>query len=186
MIKHRSLAKLIILSMITCGIYGIFFWWGYIDDINEVCVCDGKKSPNLIVVVLLSVFTCGLYYLFWLYKQGERLQAIAPDYGLILKDGGGSVLIQYLLGSFFTSLGSSISSAASMVNGKYSIAVAGFNDAAFRDMVTALHIAPDAVLMLLFCGVVLYLLGIVLTLSALNVLIRNLNAVGHVYNERCR
>jgi hypothetical protein len=186
MIKHRSLAKLIILSLLTCGIYGIFFWWGYINDINEVCVCDGKKSPNIIVVALLSVLTCGLYYLIWLYRQGERLQAIAPDYGLTLKDGGGSVLVQYLLGSFFMSLGSSLGSAASMANGKYSVAVAGFSDAAMRDMVSALHIAPDAVLMLLFSGTVLYLLGLVLTLSSFNVLIKNLNAVGRVYNERCR
>jgi len=186
MIKNRSIAKLIILSILTCGIYSIFFWWGYINDINEVCVCDGKKSPNFIIVALLSFFTCGLYYLIWLYKQGERLQAIAPDYGLNIKEGGSSVLIQYLLGSFFTSLGSSISSTASMANGKYSVAVAGFNDAAFKEMVSALNIAPDAVLMLLFCGVVLLLLGFVLTLSSLNVLIRNLNAIGEVYNERCR
>ena len=185
MIKQRSLAKLIILTFLTCGIYGIFFWWGYIRDINEVCICDGKKSPNYLVVMLLSSLTCGLYYLIWLNRQGERLKDMAPTYGLDFKEGGGNVLLYHLLGSFLFSLASSVSNIAYLASGKYAVSFAGYNDAALREAVSALNIAPDAALMLAFCSMVIYLLGFVLMMNALSILIKNLNAVGKVYNERC-
>ena len=185
MIIQRSLAKLIILSFLTCGIYGFFFWWGYINDINQVCVCDGKKSPNLLVVSLLSFFTCGLYYLFWLYTQGERLRSIAPDYRLTLKQGGSSVLVQYILGSLLIGFGSSGGGTAFWASGKYEVALAGYSDAALKEMVSALHIPPDVALMVALCSAVLYLLGVVLLLSGLNILINNLNAVGKAFNAKC-
>lgn len=185
MIKQRSLAKLIVLSFLTCGIYGFFFWWGYINDINEVCVCDGKRSPNLIVVMLLSFFTCGLYNLFWLHRQGERLQSIAPDYKLRLKQGGSSVLIKYILGSFLMGFASSSGGTASLASGKYTVTFAGYSDVALREMVNAWHIPPDVALIIALYSIVMYLLGIVLMLSSLNILIENLNAVGKVYNAKC-
>jgi hypothetical protein len=184
MIKQRSLVKLIVLSILTCGIYGFFFWWGYINDINNACVCDGKKSPNFLIVIVLSSLTCGLYYLIWLYRQGERLKFMAPAYGLNFKEGGGTVLIYHLLGSFMLSIGSSFSSLAAMASGRYAVTIAGVDDAALRDAVAMLNIAPDAALLLLFCGAVLYLVSITLSLSAIGILIRNLNAVGRVYNSR--
>ncbi len=185
MIKQRSLAKLIVLSFLTCGIYGFFFWWGYIRDINNACVCDGKKSPNYLVVLLLSGLTCGLYYLIWLYRQGERLKTMAPAYGLDFKEGGGNVLVYQLLGSFLISVASSVSNLAFVASGQYTVSFAGYNDAALRETLSALNIAPDAALMIAFCGIVIFLLGVVLVLSGLGILIKNLNAVGLVYNERC-
>lgn len=186
MIKQRSLAKLIVLSFLTCGIYGFFFWWGYINDINEVCVCDGKRSPNLIVVMLLSFFTCGLYNLFWLYRQGERLQSIAPDYKLRLKQGGNSVLIKYILGSFLMGFGSSAGGTSSLASSKYTVTFAGYSDAALREMVSNWHIPSDVALIIALYSLVMFLIGIVLMLSSLNILIDNLNAVGKVYNAKCR
>lgn len=100
MIKKRSLAAFILLSLITCGIYGIVFMWGYVNDINRVCVGDGQESPNYIIVLLLSMITCGIYGMYWLYKQGDRLQNIAPKYGLSFQEGGTTVLLWSLLGAF--------------------------------------------------------------------------------------
>jgi len=185
MIKQRSLAKLIVLSFLTFGIYGFFFWWGYIKDMNDVCVCDRKNSPNYLAVLLLSGLTCGLYYLIWLYRQGERLKDVAPAYGLEFKEGGGNVLVYQLVGSFLISLASSVSSLAFMASGKYTVSIAGYNDAALREALSAWQITPDSALMIAFCGMVILLLGIVLMLSGLGILIKNLNAVGRVYNERC-
>ena len=185
MIKQRSLVKLIVLSFLTCGIYGFFFWWGYINDINNACVCDGKRSPNYLIVLLLSVLTCGLYYLIWLYRQGERLRDMAPAYNVRINEGGGVVLVYHLLGSFVLNIASSISSIASVAGGKFTVTVAGVDDAALRDAVASMNIAPDAVVLLYFVGIVLFLLGVTLMLSGMNILVKNLNAIGKVFNERC-
>lgn len=106
MIAQRSLAKLIIFSILTCGIYSIVFWWGYTNDINRVCEGDGQESPNYIVVILLSIVTCGFYMWYWYYKQGNRLQAIAPKYGLTFIENGTTVLLWMLLGSLLCGIGS--------------------------------------------------------------------------------
>lgn len=185
MVKQRSLVKLIILSFLTCGIYSFFFWWAYVNDINQVCVCDEKKSPNWLVVMLLSFFTFGLYYLFWLYRQGERLRCIAPDYKLTFKQGGGSVLAQYFFGCAFVSLGSSAATISFFISGIYTVSFAGYSDAVFRDMFSAWNIPSDMLLILALCSLTLYFLGIVMMLKSLNILINHLNAVGKVFNEKC-
>jgi drug/metabolite transporter (DMT)-like permease len=95
---------LIILSIVTLGIYGIVFWWGYVKDINRVCH-DGEDSPNYIVVLLLSFITCGIYSLYWHYKQGNRLQAAAPQYNLSFQENGTSVLLWMVLGSCLCGVG---------------------------------------------------------------------------------
>lgn len=39
----RSFWTVLLLSIITCGIYGIVFWYNYTEDVNVVCRRDGKK-----------------------------------------------------------------------------------------------------------------------------------------------
>jgi len=190
MIKRRSLLKLILLSLITCGIYSIFFWWSYVNDINDVCVCDGKKSPNFIVVLLLTVLTCGIYYLFWLYRQGERLRDIAPEYGLTLKEGGGTVLMLNIAGSVVVSLSSSVSSAVYAFSGLGGAATVTMgskiiNPADFTDLMIKWGITQDLLYLLAFLSLVLLIVGISLSLNALGILIKNLNAIGVVYNMKC-
>jgi hypothetical protein len=72
MIKRRSLLTLILLSFITCGIYGIVFWYNYSDDMNKVCNGDGKQTQNYLIVFLLSFITCGIYPIVWL-SRGKSL-----------------------------------------------------------------------------------------------------------------
>ena len=59
--KRKSFWKYFGLSIITFGIYSIYFWYKYIQDINKICKDDGKESPNYIVVMLLSLVTLGIY-----------------------------------------------------------------------------------------------------------------------------
>lgn len=70
-IKPRSLATCIILSIITCGIYGIYW---------EVCLCNDFKAvynrddlPNGGMVVLLTIVTCGIYGIYYMYKAGKTI-----------------------------------------------------------------------------------------------------------------
>lgn len=97
-IQYHSFWKYLLLSIITCGIYGIYFLYGYVKALNKICEGDGKESKNYIVVLLLSMITCGIYGFYWWYVQGERLYQIAPKYNVKVREKGSSILVWELLG----------------------------------------------------------------------------------------
>ena len=109
MIRRRSFGAYLILSIITCGIYSIFFWYSFTEDVNRMCAGDGEESPNYIVVLLLSIVTCGIYGIYWFYKQANRMRNAAPRYGVTLTEGGTDFLVWYLVGMLFCFVGSFIS-----------------------------------------------------------------------------
>lgn len=97
MIQKRDFWKYFLLSIVTCGIYGIVFFYGWTEENNQVCAGDGKDSPNYILVLLLSLVTCGIYFYIWIYQRAQRLQDNAPRYGLQISDSGSNVLVITLL-----------------------------------------------------------------------------------------
>jgi hypothetical protein len=99
MIKKRGLAGLIIFSIITFGIYGLYWIHSLAKDVNTICEGDGKKTSGLLMYFLLSIITLGIYSLVWLYMLGDRLQDNAPKYNLTFKESGGTVLLWYIFGS---------------------------------------------------------------------------------------
>jgi hypothetical protein len=100
MIKKRGLAGLILLSIVTLGIYSLYWIHKLAKDVNAVCEGDGKKTGGLLKYLLLGIITFGIYDLVWLYMLGDRLQDNAPKYGLTFKESGSTVLLWYILGSF--------------------------------------------------------------------------------------
>lgn len=82
-ISKRELATCIILSLVTCGIYGIVWMINLVDDLNTASQSQGDQ--NGVTVFLLSLVTCGIYSYIWLYKAGEKVNVIkrlngeAPD-----------------------------------------------------------------------------------------------------------
>ncbi|MDD3172298.1 MAG: DUF4234 domain-containing protein [Herbinix sp.] len=105
MIKQRSFITMLLLSIVTCGIYGIIFWYNYSDDMNTVCNGDGKITQNYIIVILLSIVTCGIYGWVWYYGLGNRLQENAPRYGINFTENGTTVLLWMLFGSLLCGFG---------------------------------------------------------------------------------
>lgn len=105
MIKQRSLLTYILLSLVTFGIYSIYFWYTYTDDLNTVCAGDGEETTNYILVLLLSMVTCGIYGYIWYYKVGNRLQNNAPRYGLFFSENGTTALLWLLFGSLVCGIG---------------------------------------------------------------------------------
>ncbi len=74
MIVKRSIPLAVIFTIITCGIYGIY-WMIKIND--EVNYLSGEtQATSGVVVFLLGIVTCGIYTLYWLYKMGERCDRI--------------------------------------------------------------------------------------------------------------
>ena len=107
--QDRNFIVMFLLSAITFGIYGIYYWYKFVKDLNTLGEGDGEESPNYIVVMLLSVITCGIYNFFWFYKQGNRMQKIGQRNGVTIDENGTTLLLWFLLGSLLCGIGPLIS-----------------------------------------------------------------------------
>ena len=105
MIQERSLWKLILLSVVTCGIYSIYFWYQFDRDVNLICEGDGEQPMSYLLVVVLSVLTCSIFLWYWFYKQANRLQANARRYGMEIQENGTTVILWFLIGGWFFFVG---------------------------------------------------------------------------------
>ncbi len=97
MIKKRKTGKFIFLNIITLGIYGLFFWTKWTNDLNKICDGDDKDSGHYLLVFLLDIFSLGIYAFVWNYQMVERMYQKAKDYNITLKHGGMFVMIWRIL-----------------------------------------------------------------------------------------
>lgn len=88
---NRNIVVCIILSLVTCGIYGLF-WMVVLND--ELNAASGQYGPSGGTVLLFSIVTCGIYGLYWMYQMGQRVEIIRGS-------GGGSTGILFLLLQLF-------------------------------------------------------------------------------------
>lgn len=93
-IQERNIAMCIILSIVTCGIYGIYWLICIVNDSNTAANTEGTSGG---MVFLLSLVTCSIYLLYWTYKQGEKLDTAKQNHGLPASNSG----VVYLLLSIF-------------------------------------------------------------------------------------
>jgi len=100
MINKRNLAGLVVLSVITLGIYGLYWIYKLANDVNTVCEGDGKKTAGFLKYFLLTLVTFGIYSFVWVYMLGDRLQDNGERYNIKIKEDGGIILLWLLLGSF--------------------------------------------------------------------------------------
>ena len=101
----RGIASYIILSIITCGIYGYYFIYKMAHDVNLACDGDGESTTGLGMFIVLSFITCGFYAYYWYYKLGNRLADNAPRYGLSFREDGTTVLLWCLFGLLVCGIG---------------------------------------------------------------------------------
>ena len=94
----RSLVMYILLTIVTCGIYGYWFVYSMARDVNIACEGDGEQTAGLVAFIVLSMVTCGFYAYYWYYKMANRLQANAPRYGLNFTENGTTVLLWCIIG----------------------------------------------------------------------------------------
>ena len=64
----RSVPMLVILSIVTCGIY--YFYWIY-KTTDEIKNFMEREDINPALELILSIVTCGLYTYYWYYKYGK-------------------------------------------------------------------------------------------------------------------
>ena len=94
MISKRDIVVAIILTFVTCGIYGIYWFIVMTDDVNSL---SDEKTASGGTAFLYSILTCGIYMLYWNYKMGQRMAEVGKKYNKSINDN--SVL--YLVLSIF-------------------------------------------------------------------------------------
>ena len=95
-VQQRNIALCIILSIVTCGIYGLYWIYTLTEDTNRLSGDPNATSGG--VVILLSIVTCNIYMWYWMYKQGEKLDQIKTARGLSSGNSGILYLILTLVG----------------------------------------------------------------------------------------
>lgn len=101
----RSLVVYILLGIVTCGIYNLWFIHSLAKDVNIACAGDGKKTSGLLAFILLSFITCGIYGFYWYYSLGNRLALNAVKYNMHFQENGTSVLMWQLFGALLCGIG---------------------------------------------------------------------------------
>lgn len=91
----RSIPLCIVLSLITCGIYSLYWMLKINDDLNYMSNQTSDTSGGTVIV--LSIITCGIYALYWYYKMGNKIDAINAQRGMTPSN---SSLLYLILGIF--------------------------------------------------------------------------------------
>ena len=95
MIKERNIVTCILLTIVTCGIYGIIWFIGLTDDAgfaaDDSSISGGKAF-------LFTILTCGIYSLYWNYKMGKTVSAAKAKKGLPANDNSVLYLVLGLFG----------------------------------------------------------------------------------------
>ena len=95
-VTNRNIGLAIVLSIITCGIYGVVWMVSINDDINKVN--NDINGTSGVLVFLFTLLTCGIYGFYWNYKMGQKLYEAGSKYGKNINDNSIIYLILSLCG----------------------------------------------------------------------------------------
>ena len=96
MIQEKNIVTNILLTFVTCGIYGIFWLISITDDTRSVTGDPRIQTGG--VTILLILVTCGIYSLIWAYNIGSALTNYYRNQGKYSEDLG----VLYLILAIFT------------------------------------------------------------------------------------
>ncbi len=92
--KQRSIPLCVIYSIITCGIYAIYW---LICVTEETRVVSDRYQTSGGMAFLFSLITCGIYGIYWGYKMGDALDDARTQHG----EATGSLAIIFLILNLF-------------------------------------------------------------------------------------
>lgn len=92
--KQRNIWVCILLTLVTCGFYSLYWEIVLNDEANALSGRDGTSGG---LVILFSMITCGIYYYYWMYQMGIAVETIHDQHG---KPQGNAPIIYLLLSLF--------------------------------------------------------------------------------------
>ena len=95
MIKERNIVTCILLSIVTCGIYGLYWFITLTDDASRA---NDDPSFTVVKAFLLTLVTCGIYNIYWNYKIGKEMFEANQKRGIQTSDNSILYLVLGLFG----------------------------------------------------------------------------------------
>ncbi|MEG1495143.1 MAG: DUF4234 domain-containing protein [Bacilli bacterium] len=95
MIQKRDVATNLLLTLITCGIYGIFW---LISITNETAIVNKNQTTSAGMTILLTVLTCGIYSIYWNYKTAQLIYETEQERNIVASNNAIVCLILSLFG----------------------------------------------------------------------------------------
>lgn len=96
MVTQRNAVVAILLTLVTCGIYGIYW---FITLTNDVSKLSGDSSFTGGKHFLLSIITCGIWSYIWSYQVGKQLVEIQRKNNQTVTDNSTLYLILMVVGA---------------------------------------------------------------------------------------
>lgn len=95
MVEQRSIGLAIVLSLITCGIYAIYWFIVLTNDVGKL---SGDSSFTGGKHFLLTLITCGIWSLVWAYQAGKLMAEVQRQRGVMVADNSLLYIILTLFG----------------------------------------------------------------------------------------
>ncbi|MBQ2378673.1 MAG: DUF4234 domain-containing protein [Clostridia bacterium] len=96
---NRSMWKLMLLSFLTCGIYGVIFFIPFSFDLEKISPYSISRQMNYIWAHLLSLFTFALVIDIWHYQTAKRVEEALEYRGIDYRFGTRTFWGWFVLGS---------------------------------------------------------------------------------------
>ncbi|MCQ2751792.1 MAG: DUF4234 domain-containing protein [Coriobacteriales bacterium] len=100
MTKNRSIVLCIVFSIITCGIYELYWIYKLAQETNIITNHTQDTGPGM--VLLLGIVTCGIYLIYWAYKTGEKFNTYSKQIQVSSNDNYGILYLILMIGSYLT------------------------------------------------------------------------------------
>jgi hypothetical protein len=98
--ERREIGMMVLLSIVTCGIYAIVWWYKMF---SEIAADLGRTDINPILEIALIYLTCGFYGMFLAYKYPRLINEMQAKRGLPVNDFSTLSLILAVFGLGFVS-----------------------------------------------------------------------------------
>lgn len=79
----RSIVSAVLLSIVTCGIYG--FYWQYM-QFKTINAWLGREELNFGMYILLTFLTCGLWAIYYEHKFATAMVEVQRTRGMPVKE----------------------------------------------------------------------------------------------------
>ena len=98
---NRSMLKLMVLTLLTFGIYSIFFFIPFSFDLDKIAPKkDHSRTMNYLFVFILAFFTFSIVIDVWLYHIASRVEEALTEHGIEYEFGTHDFWGWLVFGSF--------------------------------------------------------------------------------------
>ncbi|MDF9824568.1 hypothetical protein M2475_001024 [Breznakia sp. PF5-3] len=84
MIQKKSIVTSVILGIVTCGIYNLYWMSQITNNVADIKRDNSYRTGSS--VVLLTIVTCGIYGYYWVYVTSRDIFYLEQDYNMRTSD----------------------------------------------------------------------------------------------------